>query len=388
MHFTFLYSVTALAACSSALAVPATSSVRQTSIGKLTKDDDDYDLEPSASFAFAGITSFAKLPSVQCLTETGPVDDILILGFPFDTATSYRTGTRLGPNAVRQGSRAASLAGHYNYRQSINPYKQNISVVDCGDLPISPFDNGLAFAQMEEWYKRLLWREVKSTEHGVRSSKTGKYHPQIVALGGDHSISLPILRALNTVYGKVSAIHIDAHIDTWSPKVFAGAKAGSKQAQFADGTPYYWAGMEGLLSDKNVHAGIRSSLDSEKDMELDEEVGFVTIPAVDMLKRDGVWGVIDKIRSVVSHDEPVYVSLDVDCLDPAFVPGTAGPASGGWTPREIIQIIIDALDGLNIVGVDVVEILPSLDQAEITGIVAAEFTIELITRLVRNRLGL
>ncbi|KIW91455.1 agmatinase [Cladophialophora bantiana CBS 173.52] len=387
MRFVLLYSLAALATCSSALAVPAPGA-QQASIGNSAKDDDDYDLEPSANFAFSGITTFSKLPSVQCLTEAGPVDDILILGFPFDTATSYRTGTRLGPNAVRQGSRAASLAGHYNYRQSINPYKQNISVVDCGDLPISPFDNGLAFAQMEDWYKRLLWKELRSGEKGIKSSKTGRSHPQIIALGGDHSISLPILRALNTVYGKVSAIHIDAHIDTWSPKVFAGAKAGSKQAQFADGTPYYWAGMEGLLSTKNVHAGIRSSLDSAKDMELDQEVGFTTIPASDMLKRDGVWGVINKIRSVISHDEPVYVSLDVDCLDPAFVPGTAGPASGGWTPREIIQIIIDALDGLNIVGVDVVEVLPALDQAEITGIVAAEFTIELITRLVKNRLGL
>ncbi len=215
-------------------------------------------------------------------------------------------------------------------------------------------------------------------------SQTGRVHPQIVALGGDHSISLPILRALNTIYGKVSAIHIDAHIDTWSPKVFAGANAGSKQAEYADGTPYYWAGMEGLLSTKNVHAGIRSSLDSAKDMELDEEVGFTTIPASDMLKRDGVWGVIDKIRSIVPHGEPVYVSLDVDSLDPAFVPGTAGPASGGWTPREIIQIIIDGLEGLNIVGVDVVEVLPALDQAEITGIAAAEFTIEVCCTNDRN----
>lgn len=201
-------------------------------------------------------------------------------------------------------------------------------------------------------------------------------HPQIVALGGDHSISLPILRALNTVYGKVSAIHIDAHIDTWSPDVFAGAKAGSKQAQYADGTPYYWAGMEGLLTKKNVHAGIRSALDSEKDMELDEKVGFTTIPASDILKREGVWGVIDKIRSVIPHDEPVYFSLDVDSLDAAFVPGTAGPASGGYTPREVIQIIIDGLEGLNIVGADIVEVLPALDQAEITSIAAAEFTIE------------
>lgn len=236
-------------------------------------------------------------------------------------------------------------------------------------------------------------------------------HPQIIALGGDHSISLPILRALNSVYGKISVIHIDAHIDTWSPKVFAGAKAGSKQAEYADGTPYYWAGMEGLLTKNNVHAGIRSSLDSEKDMELDSEVGFTTIPASDILKRDGVWGVIDKIRSVVPHDKPVYFSLDVDSLDAAFVPGTAGPASGGYSPREVIQIIIDGLEGLNVVGADVVEVLPALDQSEITSIAAAEFTIEassqslavhpswslveiiltssqIITRLVKNRLGL
>ncbi|EXJ86320.1 agmatinase [Capronia epimyces CBS 606.96] len=377
---------------SAAWAAPAAAAAlavgdRQSRLVGSTKHDNDYDLDPSATFSFAGITTFARLPQVQCLMESGPVDDILVLGFPFDTATSFRTGTRFGPNAVRQGSRAATLAGLYNYRQSINPYVQNISIVDCGDLPISPFDNGLAFAQMEDWYKRLLWREVKSAEKGIRSSKTGRVHPQIVAIGGDHSISLPILRALNTVYGKVSTIHIDAHIDTWSPKVFAGAKAGSKQAEFADGTPYYWAGMEGLLTTTNVHAGIRSSLDSEKDMDLDAEMGFTTIPAWEMLKRDGVWGVIDKIRAVVPHDKPVYVSLDVDSLDPAFVPGTAGPASGGWTPREIIQIIIDGLEGLNIVGVDVVEVLPSLDQAEITGIAAAEFTIELITRLVRNRIG-
>lgn len=205
-------------------------------------------------------------------------------------------------------------------------------------------------------------------------------------MGGDHSISLPILRALNSVYGKVSAIHIDAHIDTWSPKVFAGAKAGSKQAQFADGTPYYWAGMEGLLTTKNIHAGIRSSLDSAKDMELDEKVGFTTIPAGEMLKKDGVWGVIEKIRATVDKDGPIYVSLDVDVLDPAYAPGTAGPASGGWTPREIIQIIIDGLEGLNIVGVDVVEVLPDLDQAEVTAIAAAEFTIEVCCRsIVRRR---
>ncbi|KAF7563309.1 hypothetical protein G7046_g814 [Stylonectria norvegica] len=133
--------------------------------------EEEFDLEPSAHYAFAGITTFSQLPAVQCLTEEGPVDDILVMGFPFDTATSYRTGTRFGPNAVRQGSRAASLAGHYNYRQAINPFEQNISIVDCGDFPISPFDNALAFAQMEEWYTRLLNRDVKNPDLGATSKK-------------------------------------------------------------------------------------------------------------------------------------------------------------------------------------------------------------------------
>lgn len=207
--------------------------------------------------------------------------------------------------------------------------------------------------------------------------QTGRKHPQIVALGGDHSISLPILRSLYKVHGQMSAIHIDAHIDTWSPKVFAGSNGSpSKQSETADGTPYYWAGMEGLLSKTSVHAGIRSSLDSAADLDLDAELGFTIIPAGVMLKENGLKYVIETIRNTVPHDEPVYVSLDVDSLDPAFAPGTAGPAAGGWTSREVIQIIIEALEGLNIVGVDIVEVLPGMDSAEITGIFAAEATFE------------
>ncbi len=175
----------------------------------------------------------------------------------------------------------------------------------------------------------------------------------------------------------MSAIHIDAHIDTWSPKDFAGSRGSpSEQSQFADGTPYYWAGTEGLLSDSSVHAGIRSTLDSATDMDIDAKMGFTTIPAGAILQEHGLQHVIETIRATVPHDKPVYVSLDVDVLDPAFAPGTAGPASGGWMPREIIQVIIEALEGLDIVGVDVVEILPGMDVSEITGIAAAEFTFE------------
>lgn len=105
-----------------------------------------------------------------------------------------------------------------------------------------------------------------------------------------------------------------------------------------------------------------------------------------MLEVGGLQKVIAKIRASVPHDDPVYVSLDIDVLDPAFAPGTAGPAAGGWSTREIIQIVIDGLEGLNVVGVDVVEVLPSLDSAEITAVAAAELVFELVTRLVRNGL--
>lgn len=170
--------------------------------------------------------------------------------------------------------------------------------------------------------------------------------------------------------------------------MFAGSNgAASHQAQFSDGTPYYWAGLEGLLTDTCVHAGIRSTLNSGEDMVTDAKSGFTTIPASEILKRDGVYGVIEQIRKIVPRGKPVYVSLDVDCLDPAFAPGTAGPASGGWNTREVIQIIIDALEGLDIVGVDVVEVLPAMDSAEITAVAAAEFTFELITTMVKNRLA-
>jgi agmatinase len=179
-------------------------------------------------------------------------------------------------------------------------------------------------------------------------------------------------------------IHIDAHIDTWAPEVFAGAKgAPSKQARFSDGTPFYHAASEGLLASTNVHAGIRSLLDSEMDLFTDRKAGFSIIPASEIF-RAGPDGIVEKIRSIVPKDLPVYVSLDIDSLDPAYAPGTAGPASGGWSTREVIQIVIDGLAGLDIVGVDIVEVLPGLDSpGEITAIAAAELTFEVCDYHIR-----
>jgi agmatinase len=178
-------------------------------------------------------------------------------------------------------------------------------------------------------------------------------------------------------HGPVSAIHIDAHIDTWNPKVFAGSNGvGSKQAQFSHGTPYYWASLEGLVTETCVHADIRSSLDSLADIAADGRSGFTIIPASDIFNDGGIAAIVKRIRDVVSLDGPAYVSLDIDLLDPAYAPGTAGPLSGGWTTRQVIQLIIDGLKGMNIVGVDIVEVLPGMDSAEITAVAAADMVFE------------
>ncbi|KAF8856225.1 Arginase/deacetylase [Acephala macrosclerotiorum] len=315
---------------------------------------------PSAEYAFSGIITFHHLESSQCLTSQGKGDDILIVELPFDTATSFRTGTRFGPNAIRQGSRAISLTGDYNYRQGLNPFTQGFSIVDCGDFPISPFGNGLHSPKWKNAkYVSLHCASIcrRVTANTYRDLQTGKH------------LSLSILRALNKVHGPVSAIHIDAHIDTWNPK---------------HSILLSW--MEGLLTNTSVHAGIRSSLDSADDLVTDAKSGFTIIPAWEILKRDGVQRIIDKIRMVVDFDKPVYVSLDVDSLDPAFAPGTAGPSLGGWTPREVIEIVVEGLKGMNIVGVDVAEVLPGMDAAEITAIAAADFVFELIATIVKNGL--
>ena len=214
----------------------------------------------------------------------------------------------------------------------------------------------------------------------LTARQTGRAHPRVVALGGDHSITLPILRAVNHTYGPVTVVHIDAHIDTWSPEVFAGAKgAPSPQSRYSDGTPLYHAAREGLLTENCVHAGIRSLLDSADDVKTDGLSGFNIIPASAIFE-DGPAGIVRKIRAILPRDSPIYVSLDVDSLDPAFAPGTAGPAAGGWTVREELQIIIDGLKDLPIIGVDVVEVLPGMDSpGEITQVAAAELTFEVFS---------
>ena len=162
-------------------------------------------------YGFSGISTYAHLPHVRCLTTPSELFDIALLGVPFDTAVSYRPGARFGPRAIRAASgRQTSFRG-FNARAGLNPYTSWPRVLDCGDIPVTPFDNALAVRQMSEAFLELINRRALSFDEAI-----GWQHPRVVALGGDHSLALPALRALEKVYKQpIAVLHFDAHLDTW-----------------------------------------------------------------------------------------------------------------------------------------------------------------------------
>jgi agmatinase len=178
----------------------------------------------TADSIFSGITTFAQLPWVQCLSPKGSSEqfDIAFIGAPFDTGTSYRPGARFGPQGIRAGSRRLRLYGGYNVPLQTNPFYSGQKIVDCGDIPVTPYDNAFAIAQIEAGHKTLLHRtpatalgnDTFSGEPLVPLSTDGKHHPRIITLGGDHTIVLPILRSIHSAYGPISVIHFDSHLDT------------------------------------------------------------------------------------------------------------------------------------------------------------------------------
>ncbi|KAF8079012.1 arginase deacetylase [Lyophyllum atratum] len=331
---------------------------------------------------FSGPLSFAHLPYARCLENEAAAFDIAILGMPFDTGVTYRPGARFGPYAIRSGSRRLRESGGYTIAWGSSPYTQGAKIVDCGDVPISPFDNALAVDQMEVAYSTLLDRTPAggSGERDITRalSKDGVEHPRIVSLGGDHTIVLPILRSLHKVYGPISVIHFDAHLDTWKPgERYPGQS--TEQSRVTHGNFFYLAKEEGLISNQSIHAGIRCKLDGLSDLEVDKEVGFhlLTTDDIDDL---GIPEVVRRIRNRVG-DTPVYLSLDIDVVDPGLAPATGTPEPGGWTTRELKRII-RGLAGLNFVGADIVEVAPAYDNADITGIAAADFVADFLSLLL------
>jgi len=299
-------------------------------------------IDPLEVPRFAGPATYARLPRLDQVERC----DVAVVGVPFDGGTTYRPGARFGPAAIRAGSR---LMRGYHPGLDLQPFAAQ-QVADAGDIACTPFNIAEAIVQIEGGARALL----DDARH-------------IVALGGDHTIALPLLRAVHAGHGPLALIHFDAHLDTWD--TYFGAA-------YTHGTPFRRAHEEGLLaSDRCAHVGIRGPLFSAQDLVDDAGFGFTIVGAFDYLDRS-VDSIAEELRARVG-DLPVYVSIDVDVMDPAHAPGTGTPEAGGITSRELLATL-RALAGLHLVAADVVEVAPAYDQAEVTSIAAANVVYELL----------
>jgi agmatinase/guanidinopropionase len=299
------------------------------------------DLEP-----FLGITTFMRLPASRDLEGV----DVAIVGIPFDSGTTYRSGTRFGPRKIRESS---LLLWGFNRVLNVFP-TQELKIVDYGDVDVVPVD---IIATMEQ-----ITKEVKNIlQEGVTA----------IALGGDHSISLPLLRAYASKYDQLAVIHFDSHPDTWDMEF--------ENQPYSHGTPFRRA-IEEKLIDTNayIQIGIRGPTSGANDLPETRELG-AKIVTIDQVFEMGIPSVIDEMRTTIG-DRPVYVSLDIDSVDPAFAPGTGTPEVGGLSSYQILQLV-RGMQGLNIVGFDLVEVSPPYDHGDITSILAANLAFEFISLL-------
>lgn len=297
--------------------------------------------------------------------------DIAILGAPFDTAVTARPGARFGPGGIRQGSRRIHPDFSYSVYTGENFFTQWATVVDCGDAPLTVLDNTIALKQLTKAHHVVSSRAAKN-------GSVAKV-PRIITLGGDHTTTLPALRSTYEHFGPVSVIHFDSHLDTWDPSVLGGGL--SHYAGVNHGTFLHIAHEEGLILNSSWHAGIRAPVSNPKyDLRHDKACGFQIVRARD-IDRIGTGGVIEKLKSGVG-ETPVYISVDIDVLDPAFAPATGTAEVGGWTTRELLTIL-DGLAGMKVVGADVVEVAPIYDNpGETTVLAAAEVVHSLIGLMV------
>jgi agmatinase len=294
---------------------------------------------------FAGPATFARLPT---LADAGDAD-VVVVGVPFDAGVSYRPGARFGPAHVRQSSR---LLRPFNPALQVSPFGVQ-RVVDAGDIACNPFDIGAAIAQVEAGARELM-------ADGRR----------LLTIGGDHTIALPLLRAMHARHGPVAVLHFDAHLDTWDS--YFGEP-------YTHGTPFRRAAEEGLIDQRHsLHVGIRGPLYDAGDLDDTERFGFATIHCVEV-ERDGLTEAARRMRERLGG-APVYVSVDIDVLDPAFAPGTGTPEAGGLSSRELLAML-RALSDVELVSADIVEVAPAYDHAEITGIAAAHVAYELLSAM-------
>jgi len=265
--------------------------------------------------------------------------DVAILGVPYDLGTSGRAGTRSGPGAIRQAS------GNLRWEEARWPWPyalaDHLKVIDCGDLAYAPGDSAGFTQSLQDRATDIL-----------RSGKT------LLSFGGDHFITLPLLRAHHAVHGELALVHFDAHTDTYE-----------QGSEFDHGTMFRCAPREGLIdTDCSIQVGIRT--------EYEPSTHAFTVLDTDWVHNHGPVKVAQAIRDRVAKRK-VYLTFDIDCLDPAFAPGTGTPVAGGLSSNMALQIL-RGLKGLDIVGMDVVEVAPAYDQAEVTALAAATLGLEML----------
>jgi agmatinase/guanidinopropionase len=299
------------------------------------------DLEP-----YHGIPTFMRLPASR---EFDGVD-VAVVGIPFDSGASNRPGTRFGPRKIRE---ASLLLWGYNQVLGVAP-TEALNIVDYGDVSTIAVDINATMENITSEVKGILENDVT-----------------VVAFGGDHSISLPLLRAHASKFGPPAVIHFDSHPDTWDWEF--------KDQPYSHGTPFRRAIEEELIdTSAYLQIGIRGPTSWANDLSNAEEMG-AKILTIDRVFEMGIPAVIAEMRATI-RERPVYVSLDIDSVDPAFAPGTGTPEVGGLTSYQMLQLV-RGMRGLNIVGFDLVEVSPPYDHGEITAILASNLAFEFISLL-------
>ncbi|WP_298912420.1 agmatinase [uncultured Roseobacter sp.] len=292
---------------------------------------------------FSGPGSFMRLPYVNDLKGL----DVAFLGIPMDIGTSWRSGTRFGPKEVRAQS---AMIRPYHMGTGAAPF-DSLQCADIGDLAINTFSLADSLKIVEQSYDAIL-----------------NYDAMPMAIGGDHSITLPILRAMHRRFGPVALIHVDAHADV-NDEMF-----GERETH---GTVFRRAYEEGLIiPEKTYQIGLRGTGYTAEDFTEAQKWGFQQFPAQELWHRS-LASLGGEVRRDIGADVPVYVTYDIDSLDPAFAPGTGTPEIGGLTTSQAMELI-RALKGLNIVGCDLVEVSPPYDTTGNTALVGANLMFELL----------
>lgn len=304
-----------------------------------------------AAQPYAGITSFGRVPVAQTPDDY----DVCIVGIPYDGSVSYRSGTRFGPRAIREQS---MLLWGYNNAQQVAPFR-SLRIADLGDFDVIPPDI------------LATHREIERAADVVVGANS-----LLVSLGGDHSISLPLLRAQAKKHGPLAVVHFDAHPDTWDSE-YPGQR-------LSHGTPFRRAIEESLIDPSAyLQIGIRGPTNGPEDYQDATRLG-ARMMTFDEVQRVGIDATLNEVRDRIGT-RPIYVTLDIDAVDPAFAPGTGTPEVGGFSSYEMLQLV-RGLRGLNLIGFDLVEVCPPFDSANITAILAANLVFEFLSLVALGKL--